>query len=501
MVKCSKLLLAAFVALSVFSSCKKNVSSGSGSSTANPVVSPTPVNETAYAFPGAEGFGRNATGGRGGTIIEVTNLNDNGTGSLRAAIQASGPRIIVFKVSGRILLSSALTIKNGDVTIAGQTAPGDGICISNNTLTVDADNVIIRYMRFRLGDEAKVENDALNGRNHQNIIIDHCSMSWSVDETASFYDNKNFTMQYCIISESLYHSVHDKGDHGYAGIWGGQNATFHHNLIANHTSRNPRFCGSRYTGKPDLEIVDFRNNVIYNWGSINSAYGNEGGNVNMVNNYYKPGPATPGSLTTSSTSNKRNRILNYTSYYYSSDAAVYPDTLWGGKFYIEGNFVEGFPDVTSDNWTKGVQKDSYTRASQLLAASRQTTPFAFGTITTETAQDAYQSVLAKAGATLPKRDAVDARIINEAKTGIATYGGAAYTSGQAGVPSGIIDTQTDVGGWPTYNSTTPPVDNDHDGMPDEWEKAKGLDPNNASDASKKTLSTGYTNIEVYINSL
>lgn len=491
-----KMICRAFAIISL-ASCSKNSVTGTGAPT--PVTQPIAVVETAYAFPGAEGFGRDVTGGRGGDVIEVTNLNDNGTGSLRAAINTTGTRIIVFRVSGRIVLTSALSIKTGNVTIAGQTAPGDGICISNNTVTVDADNVIIRYIRFRLGDEDKVENDALNGRNHQNIIIDHCSMSWSVDETASFYDNKNFTMQYCILSESLFHSVHGKGDHGYAGIWGGQNASFHHNLISDHTSRTPRFNGSRYSGKADLELVDFRNNLIYNWGSINSAYGNEGGNVNMVNNYFKPGPATPGNLTVSSATNKRNRIFNYTSYYYSTDAAIYPDTLFGGKMFIDGNFLEGYADVTTDNWTKGVQKDSYAKAAQLITNAQKTTPFFFGTITTESAQEAYTSVLNNAGATLPKRDAVDARIVNEVKTGVEIYG-ATYAGGQAGQISGIIDSQTNVGGWPAYNSVTAPVDTDHDGMPDDWEVAKGLNPN-VADNNKKTLSTGYDNLEVYLNSI
>lgn len=488
-----------FATIMLLSACSKK-SDGVGGSPTGSGTPPTynPIVETAYAFPGAEGFGRNATGGRGGGVIEVTNLNDYGPGSLRAAAEAKGARTIVFRVSGRIILKTPIIIKYGDITIAGQTAPGDGICVSENTFTIDADNVIIRYMRFRLGDEAQVVNDAMNGRNRQNIIIDHCSMSWSVDETASFYDNKNFTMQYCIISESLYHSIHGKGDHGYGGIWGGKNASFHHNLICDHSSRNPRFNGSRYSGLPNLEIVDFRNNVIYNWGNINSAYGNEGGNVNMVNNYYKPGPATPGSLTTSSASNKRNRILNYTSYYYANDAAVYPDTLFGGKFYIDGNYVDGYPDVTADNWTKGVQSDGYGGSAALIAASRQANPFPFGVITTQSATDAYTSVLKGAGAILPKRDTLDARVVNETRTGTATFGGT-YNGGPGGLVSGIIDTQSVIG-WPDYNSTTAPVDTDHDGMPDSWETANGLNPNSA-DNNKHYLSTGYDNLEVYLNSI
>ena len=338
---------------------------------------------------------------------------------------------------------------------------------------------------------------------YQNILIDHCSLSWSVDETGTFYGVKDFTLQWCILSESMYHSVHDKGDHGYAGIWGGQNASFHHNLLAHHTSRCPRFCGSRYTGRPDLETVDFRNNVVYNWGNINSTYGGEGGNYNMVNNYYKPGPATPGSLSASAANNLRNRILNYTSYYYATDSKIYPDTLFGGKFYINGNWVDGYPDVTADNWTKGVQKDGYAKADSLIAVARQNNPFPFSGVTTHTAQNAYQLVLDGAGATLPRRDPVDKRIVNEARTGTATYEGSTYAAiNRTGIshPSGIIDTQADAGGLPAYNSSTPPTDTDHDGMPDEWETANGLNPNDAADRNN-LAGDGYTMLEKYLNSI
>ncbi len=475
--KCAGLILL-FTSVLVLSCSKKQ---GGVIPAPAPGTGPTPVVEAAYAFPGAEGFGRDATGGRGGTVIEVTNLDDAGAGSFRAAVSASGARTIVFKVSGRIILNSAINIRNGNLTIAGQTAPGDGICISNNTVTIDADNVIIRYMRFRLGDEAKVENDALNGRNRQNIIIDHCSLSWSVDETGSFYDNKNFTLQWSIINESLYASVHGKGNHGYGGIWGGQGASFHHNLLSDHTNRNPRFNGSRYSKQPALEVVDFRNNVIYNWG--NSVYGGEGGNANMVNNYYKAGPAT-----TSSTA--KYRILQYTGWYY--DTTVRPDTLYGGKFYLDGNYVHGYPAVTADNWSAGVQRDGNATAAQVLAA-RQNTPFPFSPIRTQTAQEAYIDVLDSAGAILPKRDAVDTRVVSEVRSGVETYGGT------YGAARGIIDTHTIIG-WPTYNSATAPVDTDKDGMPDDWETAKGLNPNIA-DNNKRNLSTGYDNLEVYLNNI
>ncbi len=434
------------------------------------------------AFPGAEGFGRFTTGGRGGAVIEVTNLNDSGTGSFRAAVLATGARTIVFRVSGTIKLLSALSIRNGNLTIAGQTAPGDGICISNQTVTVDADNVIIRYMRFRLGDEAQVDNDAIWGRNRQNIILDHCSMSWSVDEIASFYLNRNFTMQWCILSESLFRSVHDKGDHGYGGIWGGDKASFHHNLLAHHTSRNPRFNGGGRSGinggtYPN-EHVDFRNNVIYNWGG-NSAYGGENGNYNMVNNYYKFGPAT--------SSGVRSRIVQVS---YESLQT------WGpgyGKFYVAGNYVHNNAAVTADNWAGGVQYDSSLPSAQRPNVRLQA-PIEYHMATDHTAVQAYEAVLAQGGASL-KRDAVDTRIINEVRTGTATYGGA------FGANRGIIDTQTSVGGWPTLNSLPAPTDTDKDGMPDAWENQQGLNPNLATDRNLNTSPDGYTNLELYLNSL
>jgi len=416
------------------------------------------------AFPGAEGYGRFTTGGRGGVVIEVTNLEDSGPGSLRAAVEASEPRTVVFRVSGNISLNSKLEIKRGDITIAGQTAPGDGICLRNHSLEVSASNVIIRYMRFRLGDVDSVQADALEGQSQRNIIIDHCSASWSVDECVSFYLNENMTLQWCLISESLRYSVHEKGPHGYGGIWGGKNgATFHHNLLAHHSSRNPRFnTGDRNPGENNDRNVDHRNNVIYNWAS-NSAYGGEGGWYNMVNNYYKYGPAT----------RIQNRIVE-----------PYDEVA---KWYIEGNYVHGNPDITADNWAGGVQNVNVDRV-------RAYEPFPYAPVITHTPENAFEVVLADAGASL-KRDSIDSRIVHEARTGTATYGG------QTGVGSGIIDSQTEVGGWPELHTYDVPVDTDHDGMADDWEVSHGLDPDNPDDRNEDFNDDGYTNLEKYLNSL
>lgn len=424
------------------------------------------------AFPEAEGFGRFTTGGRGGEVYVVTNLNDSGPGSLRNGVEMSGPRMIVFRVSGTIRLQSDLRIRDNDISIFGQTAPGDGIAIKGAQTVFDADNVIIQYMRFRPGDISDGEPDALWGRQQKNIIIDHVSLSWSIDEAGSFYDNENFTLQWSILSESLYESQHDKGRHGYGGIWGGAGATFHHNLLAHHTSRNPRFNGARYTTSPETELVDFRNNVIYNWGN-NSAYAGEEGNHNMVGNYYKAGPAT---------GSNRDRIL---------DASTHSSGFDFGKWYIAGNYVDGYPEVTADNWNGGVQRVS----AEEMEYIRMHEPFDAPALPSEeTAEEAFESVLANAGAILPRRDTLDARIVHEVRTGTATFGGS-YGSG-----SGIIDTQEEVGGWPELLSAAAPVDSDGDGIPDEWEIENGLDPNDPSDASEIN-SSGYSNLESYIHTL
>jgi pectate lyase len=434
--------------------------------------SPLLIRAQLPAFPGAEGYGRHTTGGRGGAVYTVTNLSDSVVkppeGSLRWALNKPGPKTIVFAISGTIELKRRLNISKGDVTIAGQTAPGDGICISGETVSVEADNVIIRHLRFRCGNEIPGEEpkDALSCIRRKNIIIDHCSMSWSVDEAGSFYDNENFTLQWCIISESLYDAGHPKGEHGYGGIWGGKGATFHHNLLASHTSRLPRFCGARY--HPDTretEIVDFRNNVIFNWG-FNSSYGGELGQQNMVKNYYRPGPATRRDV--------RTRIVE------PFDSLA----VW----YISGNYMEGSREVTSDN-LKGVEGD-YAGVAAIISGN----PFPFAPVTTESARRAYRSVLRDAGATLPQRDIIDTRIISETIRRRCAYGDS-YGAG-----TGIIDSQNSVGGWPVLRTYDVRTDTDGDGMPDSWEHKKGLDPSDPEDRNKVAHS-GYTMLEEYLNGL
>ncbi|MFV0291339.1 MAG: polysaccharide lyase family 1 protein [Mangrovibacterium sp.] len=438
----------------------------------------------AMAFPTADGYGKYATGGRGGKVLIVNSLADDGsTGTLRWAVNQSGKRIVVFQVGGTIKLTSSLTIKNGDLTIAGQTAPGDGICLTGNSLIVDASNVIIRYIRSRPASYSSttgdVETDGLDaawGRLKSNVIIDHCSFTWSTDEAASFYGMENFTMQYCIVGESLYTSSHTKGSHGYGGIWGGNPATFHHNLIISNDSRNPRFDGNRkgtsFTGR---DLVDFINNVIFNWGS-NNVYGGEGSDYNMVNNYYKPGPATKSSV--------RNRIMEiYDPNRAAEDGAINPEE---GKYYFSGNYMVGNESMTADNLIGVVDNRSY-GVEKLIATS----PIAAYSIEMESAEAAYVNVLAHVGASLVY-DAVDTRLIEFAKTGVATWGDT------YGANTGIIDDAAHVGGLPALASGTV-TDADTDGMADAWELLNGLDPNK-NDANANTLNEYYTNIEMFANS-
>lgn len=462
------------------------------------------------AFPGAEGFGMYTTGGRGGSVYHVTNLNDSGAGSFREACNKSGTRTIIFDVSGTIFLKSELKLKNGNVTIAGQSAPGDGICIANYPFVIACKNVIIRYMRFRLGNEAlKIndtahEGDGLGGMDLENIIIDHCSVSWSIDECLSVYGSKNLTVQWCIASQSLNNAGHSKGAHGYGGNWGGSGASYHHNLMCHHISRTPRL-GPRPSTQTD-ERMDLRNNVIYNW-IDNGVYGGEGMNVNIVNNYYKPGPDTK-----SGTKNKRIAAIGIRTSEYTKHNTSSPnqwDVMWHvwGDFYVDGNVNSKNSDVTNDNWTYGIynQIDNSSVDNTFTDATKDTIrlekPILYEQVTTHSAAQAFTQVLDYAGASL-HRDALDEVMVSDARYGTTTYTG-------NGCKKGIINSQDDLKPanassdwtpWPLLYSTTAPLDTDKDGMPDEWERANGLNIDNADDGKEKA-SNGYTHLENYLNSL
>lgn len=460
--------------------------------------------EKTPAFPGAEGFGRYVTGGRGGKVIHVKNLNDSGTNSLRWALQLSGAKTIVFDVSGTIHLESALSIPS-NTTIAGQTAPGDGICIADYPCSIKGNNVIVRYMRFRLGNKNVKKDgadgwDGFGGFDQQDWMIDHCSVSWSIDECLSVLGNKNTTVQWCLVAQSLVNSGHSKGAHGYGGNWGGSGASFHHNLIVHHTSRTPRL-GPRPTTQLD-ERMDMRNNVIYNFGS-NGCYGGEGMKVNIVNNYYKPGPGSP-------TGDKGKRIAGIgirTNSYIATYPAYAPALHLWGKYYVTGNVNSKYSDVTNNNWTYGIynQIDASGCDGTYTAATRDsikiTEPIEFISTTTHTAEKAYEKVLDFAGACF-HRDSFDELMVNDTRNNTATYTG-------TGLSKGFINSQDDNkpkdaaddwNAWPMLNSAEAPADTDGDGMPDAWETANGLNPNDAADGNK-TNDEGYTNLEVYMNSL
>ncbi|MEU9593167.1 Ig-like domain-containing protein [Streptomyces sp. NPDC048193] len=403
------------------------------------------------AFPGAEGGGRYATGGRGGSVYEVTTLADSGPGSLRDAVSGSD-RTVVFRVSGNIELKGGLDITGSNLTIAGQTAPGDGICVvGNETKAKDVENIILRHLRFRGTDTLGTPIDTFGMERCRNVIIDHCSFSWAVDEVCSPYGNENFTMQWCIIAEGLAMSAHEKGRHGYGGLWGGDNVTYHHNLLVHQGGRNPRF--SFVEDVP--QRADHRNNVIYNYG-FTSCYGGEWADgVNMVGNYYKPGPDTLAGI---------------------APVIVAPNR--GGIWHVSGNVIEGHSDITADN-TRGVD---FPAGGVTLREAPLDFP---DPIEAQSAKDAYQAVLDGAGATLPRRDAVDARVVADARQGTGR----------------MINSQKAVGGVVPLASAPAPRDSDHDGIPDDWEKAHGLAKNDAADGSTIDPATGYSHLELYLNSL
>ena len=492
----------------------------------------SPAGAQAPAFPGAEGHGRYTTGGRGGNVVHVTNLNDSGTGSFRSAVSSSN-RIVVFDVGGVIELKSDLTIK-ANVTILGQTAPYPGITLRYRTVRPNGNNIIMRFIRIRRGEEKDVNDgaDATWCRNFTGMILDHCSFSWSIDEIASFYDNRNFTMQWCTIGEALANPGHTKGEHSYGGIWGGKEASFHHNFLCHMQNRVPRFCGARYdwTGYDktkygnsiQAEVVDFRNCVMYNWGNGNGCYGGTGGgNINIVNNYYKAGPATV----------NKTRVTQV-SVATSSNAKDSPFMGYCARYYINGNYVTAagskaqnydWQGVIFDSGTSTINGERYCPDAQhrygdgveYVKNSSGTdcvkikldNPVATGEVTTHTAQKAYEKVLANVGASL-YRDAVDARYMEEAEKGTTHYKGSATKTGDGKTIThlpGIIDFVKDQGTY-TLESTSREAgfDTDNDGIPDVWEEANGLNPNDASDAKLYTIDTQkkwYTNIEVYANSL
>lgn len=421
------------VLLPLMIQCRRSVPVPENNVTEVPPDNPVKVEEDAFAFPGAGGGGRLTTGGTGGMMIKVTTLADAGPGSLRDAIAQPGARTIVFEVSGNIILQSKLRIVNGDVTIAGQSAPGDGICIQNHVMNVAADNVIIHFMRFRMGDLTRNEQDAQWGRYHQNIVIDHCSMSWSIDECSSFY--------------------------------------------ANHNSRQPRFNGGNRTstGSSPFGIyrVDFRNNVIYN-GGANSACGGENGSYNIVANYYKPRPATD--------SSKVHRMMEISK---EKDLVKYAPGY--GKYYVSDIFVDSNPTVSDNNWNGGMDEGSGLSTTDFENA-KLNTPLSLEFLALHSALQAYNAVLLYGGTSL-HRDSEDTRVISEVKEG--TFG---YYGSKTG-KKGMVYSQTDVGGWPELHSQPPFKDSDGDGMHDDWEILNKLNPNKTYNIARN-LSTAYDDLEV-----
>lgn len=471
-----------------------------------------------FAFPGAEGFGRYATGGRGGVVRHVTNLNDSGTGSLRAALSGNAKKIVVFDVSGTIHLNSELHITS-NTTIAGQSAPGDGICIADYPCDIKGNNVIVRYMRFRLGNKNIKKNgadgwDGFGSLDCKNIIIDHCSVSWSADECLSMSGCSDITVQWCMVTQSMTYSGHTKGNHGYGGNWGGAGSSYHHNLMAHHGSRTPRL-GPRPTTQLD-ERMDMRNNVMYNFGG-NGCYGGEAMKVNIVNNYYKPGPATK-------SKNYEYRIaapgIRTTEYVTNSPSYKPAWHIWG-KYYVTGNYNTKHPELfdEANQWKMGIHEqidasgNDGTYTSVTADTIKLSEPIPFVAVTTHSAEKAYEKVLKYAGASL-HRDSYDTDMVNDAANGTAKIYADAYnndgTKTGSKLAGGIINSQEDLkpanassdwSAWPTLNSTPAPIDTDQDGMPDAWEDAHGLNKNDATDGALYAAGSGYTNVEVYLNSL
>ena len=475
------------------------------------------------AFPGAEGGGMYSFGGRGGKVLTVTNLNDDGPGSFRWACEQGGARIIVFNVSGIIRLKSPIYVRAPYVTIAGQTAPGEGICIAGESFQVDTHDVIVRHMRFRRG-ETNVMNreDSFGGNPVGNIMIDHCSCEWGLDENISFYRHMfdmnngkpkekkptvNVTIQNTISAKAL-----DTWNHAFGSTIGGENTTFMRNLWADNTGRNPSV---GWAG-----VFNFVNNVVYNWVHRTADGGEYKSMFNFINNYYKPGPLTP----------KDSPVGHRITKSESRSEGLFPFKQFG-RVYAMGNVMEGYPEITNDNWNGGIQtadKDGAMDETE-LALMRSDEPFEMPFVTIMGAGKAFEWVLSNAGANVPCRDIVDQRICEEVRTGIAYYvpnyekkvkdnpygnmwglhpksqneqGFFKYRRlPQDSYKQGVITDPRQMGGYPEYKAWQPYVDTDNDGMPDAWEVANGLNPNDAGDAVLDCNGDGYTNIEKYINAI
>jgi hypothetical protein len=454
------------------------------------------------AFPGAEGFGKYVTGGRGGTVCRVTSLADSGPGTLRQALEQEGTRTVVFDVAGTIHLETPIRIRHGNLTLAGQTSPG-GICVADQPISLGAENVIVRYMTFRPGDKYQGEPDGFGGSGGRNLIVDHCSVSWSVDECFTIYGVENATSQWCLIAQPLRESTHVKGAHGYGAIWGGVKSSYLNNLIAHAESRVPRL--GPHASTQTREWLDIRNNVFYNWAG-GGCYGGEGQKANIVNNYYKPGPAT---LATPGAIQYRITAIGVRTTAYCQNArgewnAWAPMHHVWGKFYIDGNVMEGNPEVTRDNWTKGVYEQTrnnegvdFLWTETTRDTVRLSEPLDFGEVRTRSAEEAYASVLKYVGNSL-YRDALDETMLQDVRLGTATYTA-------AGAKPGFINTPADAGGLPVIStdaSRAGAADSDGDGMPDAWERSQGLNPADSADGRTSTLSAeGYTNLEMYLNGL
>jgi hypothetical protein len=448
------------------------------------------------AFPGAEGAGRFSLGGRGGRVYVVRSLDDSGPGTLREACEAAGPRTVVFNVAGLIRLKRPLHIRAPYITIAGQSAPGDGVCVAGFTTHIDTHDVVIRYLRFRRGaTDVFDRDDALGGNPVGNVIVDHCSTSWGLDENLAIYRHMyepgdggparklptvNVTIQWCISSEAL-----DTYNHAFGATWGGRNSSFHHNLFACNTGRNPSI-GMGYD-------FNFTNNVLFNWRHRTVDGGDETSRGNIINNYYKPGPATNDGPV-------RYRVVLPAGKRLPKGAPAAEADY--GRWYVSGNCVGGNEKVTADNWAGGIQirtggsaEEAQVRtAEEALGAGidkvRADRPLPMAPVTLHSAEAAYEAVLAGAGATLPRRDPVDVRIVGAVRTGRVSY--------EAG--KGIITDVKQVGGYPEYGGD-PGIDSDGDGIPDWWESKYGLDPHDPADAARDCNGDGYTNLEKYLNGI